>query len=269
MRAVDLFVSDVDGTLVKPDKTLTAASLEAAADLARAGVALSLISSRPPRGMAGLIARLHVAAPWAGFNGGVILDADGAVIVRHDLSAHLCGEVLELIEACGVDAWVFAGDDWLLVDPDADEVWRERRTVEFEPTVVTDLRQRLTAVGKIVAVSDDARRLDACQTRAEAALAGRVSIGRSQTYYLDFSHPKAAKGEAVRVIAERAGVALARTAVIGDMENDLSMFAVAGLAIAMGQAPEAVKRAANKVTTSNSDDGFAAAVRDVILAEAR
>jgi Cof subfamily protein (haloacid dehalogenase superfamily) len=265
MRPIELFVSDVDGTLVTPDKVLTSAAKAAAADLARAGLPLSLISSRPPRGMAALVSALNVTAPWAGFNGGVILDGAGRVIGRHEIQSELCEEILDLVGSCGVDAWVFSDEDWLLTNAEGPEVWRERRTVGFEPTICDDLRRRVTGVGKLVAVCDQADRLDACQARATAQLTGRVSICRSQSYYLDFSHLAATKGQAVRVIAEHAGVALDRTAVIGDMDNDLSMFAVAGLAIAMGQAPEAVKRAAAEVTASNSDDGFAAAVRDFIL----
>jgi len=55
--------------------------------------------------------------------------------------------------------------------------------------------------------------------------------------------------------------------VIGDMPNDLPMFARAGLSIAMGQAPEAVKAAADVVTASNEEDGVAAAIDRVLSGE--
>jgi hypothetical protein len=268
MSPVRLLVSDVDGTLVTPDKSLTPAAIEAAEALRRAGVAFCLVSSRPARGMASLIAALGVRAPCAAFNGGRLFEPDGRVIESHPLDPALAAEALDLIASARAGAWVFSGDDWFLTDDQGDEVWRERRTVGFEPIKLVDLSAAGPPIGKIVGVSDDPQRLDACQAQAIQAFAGRASVGRSQSYYLDFTHPAATKGRAVTLLAQRLGIPLAQTAVIGDMDNDLSMFEVAGFCVAMGQGPERVRAAADAVTASNSDDGFAAAVRDLILPRA-
>ena len=53
-------------------------------------------------------------------------------------------------------------------------------------------------------------------------------------------------------------------AAIGDMSNDLAMLEIAGFSIAMGNAPDVVKRATDTVTASNADEGFAKAVRDLL-----
>jgi len=269
MTAVTLVVSDVDGTLVTPDKTLTQAAVEAAGALSRAGVGLSLVSARPPRGMAKLIEALSISLPCAGFNGGVIFEPGGAMIEARWLAPAVAGAILELLARAGVCAWVFAGEDWFLTDAQGPEVWRERRTIDFEPTVTADLRAVPGPIGKIVGVSDDHAQLDACEALARETLGGAASIERSQSYYLDFAHPEASKGLAVTAIARRTEVSLAGVAVIGDMYNDLSMFAVAGLPIAMGQAPAPVRAAAREVTASNREDGFAAAIERFILPAAR
>ena len=52
---------------------------------------------------------------------------------------------------------------------------------------------------------------------------------------------------------------------MGDMANDVLMFALSGLSIAMGQADEEVKRAARRVTTSNAEEGFAEAIERYVL----
>jgi hydroxymethylpyrimidine pyrophosphatase-like HAD family hydrolase len=54
-------------------------------------------------------------------------------------------------------------------------------------------------------------------------------------------------------------------ATIGDMPNDVLMFAHSGLSIAMGNTSHAVQRAARRVTTTNQDEGFANAVERFIL----
>jgi Cof subfamily protein (haloacid dehalogenase superfamily) len=260
----DLLISDVDGTLVTSDKVLTPAAIAAADRLEAAGIGLTLISSRPPRGMMHVVGPMKVRLPFAAFNGGAIVAPDGAVLALHALAFEHAAQVIEILEAGGVDAWVFAGDDWLLKNRDHPNVSRERRTVNFDPTVVGDFAGVDAPIGKIVGVSNDYARLDACEAAAREALAGVASVARSQKYYLDISSLAATKGQGVTRLCERIGAPLARTAVIGDMDNDVSMFDVAGLAIAMGQAPDAVKVRAQRLTRSNAEDGFAAAVGDLV-----
>ncbi len=265
---IRLLVSDVDGTLVPPDKALTARTIEAAARLAAAGIGFTLISSRPPRGMQYLIEPLAIDLPYAAFNGGAIAGPGGETLEAHPLSEPIARRAIALLEAGGVDAWVFAGDAWLLRDPAGHNVDRERRTVRFDPTPVADFDTLPGAIGKIVGVSSDPGRLDACEDRVRASLGDDASISRSQAYYLDISSPRATKGQGLTAICQRIGVPLSETAVIGDMFNDVSMFEVAGLAVCMGQSPDAVKAAAGFVTGPNTHDGFAEAVERIILPRA-
>jgi hydroxymethylpyrimidine pyrophosphatase-like HAD family hydrolase len=65
-------------------------------------------------------------------------------------------------------------------------------------------------------------------------------------------------------MAKRRGMSTDAVATIGDMQNDLAMFAKSGMSIAMGNATEDVKKRATHVTTSNEDEGFAGAI-DLIL----
>jgi Cof subfamily protein (haloacid dehalogenase superfamily) len=260
-----LFVSDVDGTLVTPDKSLTPGALAAARDLHAAGVPFTLVSSRPPRGMASVIAATGVTLPFAAFNGGSLVGPDFKLIEAHRLSAAVAARTLAMLEAQKIEAFVFADDAWLLRDPHGQKVGRERHTVGFDPTVVTGFDAVIARIDKIVGVSDDPAPLDLAEAALRAALGGAANIERSQPYYLDVTHPRANKGDAVRTLAERLGFALADTVVLGDMTNDIAMFRVAGFAIAMGQAPPAVQAAAQAITGPNTEDGFAEAVRTLVL----
>ena len=259
-----LFISDVDGTLVTPDKRLTPATLEAAGELRAAAAPFTVVSSRPPRGMAPIAAALRLVLPFAAFNGASLVGPDLELIEALRLAPDAAAAALALIEP-RVEAFVFAGDAWLVRDPQGTKVERERRTVGFEPTVVSGFAAVIDRIDKIVAVSDDVSALDRIEAELRARLGALVNIERSQPYYVDVTHPLANKGAAVRRLAARLGVDLGRTIVLGDMTNDIAMFRVAGFAIAMGQAPDAVKAAAQAVTRSNTEDGFAVAVRALVL----
>jgi Cof subfamily protein (haloacid dehalogenase superfamily) len=260
-----LFVSDIDGTLVTPDKQLTAASVQAVADLRVGDIPFSVVSSRPPRGMTAIVARLGVTVPFAAFNGGSLVSPAGTVIQAHRLPAGVAASALEFMAQSGVKPWVFADDAWFLLDPDGPQTGRERYTVGFDPTVVTGFAEMIGRIDKIVAPAEDPALLDRVEATLRGALGETANVERSQSYYLDVTHPLANKGEAVRAIAAHVGVDLDRTVVIGDMTNDLAMFRVAGFAIAMGQSPEPVKAEADAVTAANTEDGFAKAVAELVL----
>jgi Cof subfamily protein (haloacid dehalogenase superfamily) len=265
---VRLLVSDVDGTLVTSDKRLTAASVAAATSLRDAGVALALVSSRPPRGIAGLVQQLGLRTPVAGFNGGVLLDSAGQVLEERLIPKLAVRAALVAFDRRGIDAWVFADGEWLLRGLDGPYVPLEQRTIGFAPRVVADFAPYLARAGKLVGASPDPALLAECEAELQAALEGLATVHRSQTYYLDVTHPQAHKGHALLALARLCGVPPEEVACIGDMANDLPMFDVAGLAIAMGNAPPAVRAHAAAVTLANDADGFAAAVRDFILPHA-
>jgi Cof subfamily protein (haloacid dehalogenase superfamily) len=258
-------VSDVDGTLVRSDKTLAPRTVEVVEELRRAGIKFAVVSSRPPRGMAAVIDRLAVTAPIAGFNGGVVASPDLSIIASHLIAPDAAKHAVEAIEASGANAWVFSGQDWFIRDRNGPRVALEQRTVGFGPVVVDDFTAPIATAAKIVAVSDDFALLTKLQNEVRDLLSGRANIVRSQAYYLDFTHPLANKGHAVLEIADRLAISPANIAVIGDGENDIDMFSEAGLSIAMGNADHEVQQAADFVTGRNDDDGAAAAMEWFVL----
>ena len=262
---ISTLVSDVDGTLVTDDKVLTVRARAAVAKLHACDINFAIISSRPLRGLNMLLRPLEIMTPVCGFNGGVIATRDLTVITEHLLSPEAARRAVSLLDTYDVQVWVFSGQDWLVRDCDEPYVRFEERTVGFQPTVVDNFGQRLDAANKIVGVSREFEVLAQRERDVRAALADHATVARSQSYYLDITHPLANKGVALSEIARLLGVHLAEIAVIGDGYNDVAMFERSGLSIAMGNASPAVQRAADFVTDSNCDDGFANAVERFIL----
>jgi Cof subfamily protein (haloacid dehalogenase superfamily) len=258
-------ISDVDGTLVTNDKILTARSQAAVAKLRASGKVFSVISSRPPRGLRMVLEPLVITHPIGGFNGGVIATPDLVIIAEHLLSPQVARRAVDMLNAHGAQVWIFSGDDWLVRHSDAPYVGLEERTVRFGPTTVEDFGPALNTAAKIVGVSPDFELLAQCERDVRAVLGDRASVVRSQPYYLDITHPLANKGAALSEIANLLGISLAEIAAIGDGGNDVAMFERSGLSIAMGNASPEVQRAADFVTESNSEDGFARAIERLIL----
>jgi hypothetical protein len=153
--------------------------------------------------------------------------------------------------------------------PAGPHVAREAWTVKFEPKVMTDGVNGLTDnVAKLVGVSDDTDAVERATSAVRDEFGDHVTAAQSQPYYLDVTHPDANKGFVAQYLAKRYGLEESEIATMGDMPNDILMFAHSGLSIAMGNADPQVKKAARRVTASNEDDGFAKAVERFVLPSA-
>ena len=262
--SIGLLVSDIDGTIVRHDKSLAPATIGAVERLRAAGVPTTLISARPPSGILPIAKALGLDGPVAAFNGGTLIAADGSVSEAHRMPEHVARDVLAMGLDAGVDPWMFADGRWMILNPDNAHVDREKKSSAQEPVVVDDLAPWLYRTDKLVLVSDDAPKLHALAERS-AHHRDRATVAQSQTYYLDVTALEGNKGSGIEALARAYGVPLDRVAAIGDMPNDLPMLTRAGIAIAMGQAPDAVKQAAHDVTTSNEEDGVAHAIDTLLL----
>jgi hypothetical protein len=262
--SIRLLLSDVDGTLVRSDKSLSPRTIDAVHALHDAGVHFAVTSGRPPRGMEMLVEPLSLEAPLAGFNGGLVVEPGMDVLEEHTVPGVVVPQALEILERFELSIWMYRGADWLVRDPDGPHVEHEAHTVHFEPTVV-DAFDETDGVAKLVGVSDDHDAVAAAAATARAELGEHVSAWRSQSYYLDITHPLANKGAVAQFLSRRYELAVGEIATIGDMPNDVLMFAHSGLSIAMGNANGDVQKAARRVTTTNDEDGFAHAVEEFVL----
>jgi len=264
-KKISLLLSDVDGTLVTHDKVLTDRSVKAVRQLNDAGVKFAITSGRPPKGMQMLINPLHLTTPIAGFNGGTFVLPDHTMLEEKTLSKTAVQKTIEIILKYDLDLWLYSGNDWYVRTREAPHVDREAFTVQFEPIVVPDFQDFHTEVTKVVGVSDQFDKVEQCETELQNALGASASATRSQPYYVDVTNPDANKGGVLKMLSKYLAIDPSEIATIGDGPNDVLMFKLAGMSIAMGNAYDTVKHSATHVTDSNDEEGFAKAVERFIL----
>jgi Cof subfamily protein (haloacid dehalogenase superfamily) len=264
---ISLLLADVDGTLVTEEKVLTERTQAAVRRLHEAGILFAITSGRPPRGMAMLIQPLALKTPIAGFNGGVYVKPDLSISSERTLTPKSARRAFDLIRDEGLDAWVYAGNDWFIHNPAAPHVEREAWTVKFRPTVAGNFGDALNRAAKIVGVSDDYDLVQRCESDLRKELGAEASAARSQPYYVDVTHPEANKGAVVDHLSGELKIPADRIATIGDSPNDVLMFRRSGFSIAMGNASDEVKRQAHAVTDSYKEEGFAKAVERFVLGD--
>lgn len=244
---IKMIVTDLDGTLLRADKTVSA-DTETVLNRCRAqGIKLVFATARPIRAVRGLNLPLN-------FDAGVY--HNGAVIHIGNVAPLLCGiappqanRLLQIIFQWNREAKVFVEyQDRALSNFDAAAVWRG--TV-YEKT---DYAQPIDAtVDKIIVVEGDSAQQEALR----AKLPADVCLIPSKGSVWILMHRDAVKEKAVARVAAAFQIPLAEITAFGDDENDLEMLRICGAGVAMENAPLKVKAAANHVCGNNHADGLA------------
>jgi Cof subfamily protein (haloacid dehalogenase superfamily) len=264
MTRIKLVVSDVDGTLLTKDKTLTDGAGNAVRALREAGIGFTIVSSRPTIGMGFLVEPLAITLPIGAFNGSSIVDGQLKPIEQHLIAPNVAQRAIDLLNQFGVDIWLFTNERWYTRNPDGEYVPHEKRAIKHDPTIITDFTPHLAGACKIVGASSDAALLARCEATMQQVLGVEATAVRSQTYYLDITPAGHDKGTFVAAMAKRLGISTDAVATLGDMQNDLAMFANSGVSFAMGNAADDIKKHATHVTDSNERDGFARAIETIL-----
>jgi Cof subfamily protein (haloacid dehalogenase superfamily) len=198
-------------------------------------------------------------------NGALVVDREMRVLEERTIEREVVAPVIELLSAHGLAVWAYQGSQWFVSDENGPHIEREARSCDCRPTRLGDFSTLTNGITKVVGVSDDAEASAAASAAMRDEFAQRVTATSSQSFFLDVTHPDANKGRVVRFLAAHYGVATDEIMTIGDMHNDVSMFAESGLSVAMGNANDTVRAAASTVTRSNDDEGFAYAIEHFVL----
>ena len=263
---------DVDGTLLNRRSELTGRTASALGALADAGVITALATGRPwPQAQAVLRGAPGVSYAVC-LNGAVVMDAVAGEQIAERAMTHF-----EAIEAAEIARKLVPEIRLGLDLADGRHVWEH----DFAPDMPIDLLADISVarVDDAVAAVDGpaltwlvhAPGIDTLALIDE--LAPEMPLGTEiRPSGLDMAEIAAAgvnKAAGLDVICQRYGIDAADTIAFGDGLNDIDMMRWAGRAVAMSNAPEAVRSAAGRVAPSNDDDGVAVVVEAILAGEGR
>ncbi len=257
-------VCDVDGTLIGPSATASDEVVTAVARAQQSGIRVGFATGRMRRAVEPLWQQLRARGPHVLHNGAEVR-ADGTTIAAWTLTPAQVDGLLAI--AAGRD------DTYVEIYTEADYLvsrWDERARAHWDilghaPAGTVSRAEDMggAAVLKATFALFDLTAVDDLEAavRALGVQPGTAGSPRTpQLAYVNVTHPDADKGRALRRAAEHLGVSLGHTVAVGDATNDLSMLAVAGTAIAMGQAPAAVRAAAHLIVPDVDAHGVATAL---------
>jgi len=256
-------VADVDGTLLAGGSTATPPVAEAVAEAQAAGLKVGFATGRLPVGVRALEGQLRPAGPHIVHNGAQVHVAGRAVRtwpIDRDATARL----VELCLRERLYAEFFTEEGFLATDrrEEARPTWEQ---ISGEPDgLVTEVDLDAVDVIKATVVAFVPDELPVILAGAERlGLVGEAAPSPlvPGASFVNVNRPGVDKGSALRAAAEELGIGLEDVVAVGDGPNDVSMLAVAGTAVAMGQAPAEVREVAHVVVPEVEADGVAHALR--------
>jgi Cof subfamily protein (haloacid dehalogenase superfamily) len=264
-----LLVVDIDGTLVGSQGSVSAEDKEALAAAQRAGVKVCLSTGRTSQGCRWIVDELSLDGYHIFFDGALVSEADRALYVE-PLGGEVVKEVVEFVRKHDIYLELYSAKDYFVEWENwATEI--HRSYFKLEPRVVdfTELGggEKFIKGGLITRDAEEVAKAKSFRNRFDRSL--RFSLARSPAYpgveFINVLAPEVSKGKALTALASHLGVSLSEVMAIGDGTNDISLLSIAGLAVAMGNAPDEVKSVAHRVTEEVGRSGVAAAVNKFLL----
>jgi len=263
--AYRLIASDMDGTLLTSDKRITPVVEEAVRRCRTAGAVFCLASGRPLCGLKRYIDQLGLDTPVITCNGAVIMRPDGEVLYRHPMEPEAAREVIAFAKRFDVTFCVWS-QERLFVNREDERTRHYKAHIPVEEMTVTNDWEPVISDGidKIL-WHDEADRVLEFQRILDSEMESAVNYFTSNPRFLEFVDNRASKATALRHLAMLYSMSPGEMIAVGDGFNDLDMLSTVGMGVAMGNAPEEIKRRCGWTAPTNDEDGVAAVIERFIL----
>jgi Cof subfamily protein (haloacid dehalogenase superfamily) len=269
-----LIAMDMDGTLLNNNKEVSERSKQSLRKASELGVKLVICTGRIFASARYYAKLIGAKAPIVASNGAYIREKDrNEVVYEKALPSEIVHKLVDLIKSYDLYPQLFTVDtiytEKLVYFSKNYSKWNE--TLPEEDRIKVEVVKDIKAVieennGKIlksVVMGDDGDKISRLKKEIKEKL--NVTAISSMDNNIEIMAPDISKGNAVNVLADYYGVLPEEVICVGDNENDLSMIEYAGLGVAMGNATEELKLAADYITDTNENDGVAKVIERFIL----
>ncbi len=260
-----LLAVDIDGTLINNRREITPKTKEKVHLAISKGVVFTICSGRPVQGVRMITDQLGVDIPVISYNGAMVVTGIGKKVIY---SCSMRKEDVLEIERLGnernttIAVW---SENKLYVNRLDARAKKYSMISGTEPIPYDDIEKLSERGISKVLWYDEVEKIREYEKQLKGVLSSTVNFHTSQPIFLEFVDQKVSKAIALEKMGEYYGIQQEKIIAVGDGFNDLSMIEYAGLGVAMGNAPEGVKQAADYITQTNEKDGVAYVIDQFIL----
>ncbi len=267
-----LFFTDLDGTLLTDDKTISPKTMAAIEQYIAAGNIFVISSGRPLNSIRDVMKftglDCYSNLMLICYNGSLIYDcAQDKALLDLRLKKEDALHIIDTAEEMGIHCQTYSSRNVVCRrhDPEIDFYINETRmTPLFDETILNSLD--IEPYKALAIALDDRKKLCELDKKLSPWMAGKIITVYSNENYLEFVDYRSGKGNAVKNVCEIFDIPVSEAYAAGDANNDFSMLQAAGNSIAMKNGSDEVKAIASIITAEdNNHDGLA----DILLRLAR
>lgn len=265
----ELLVLDIDGTLTNSKKEITPKTKEVLLRIQKAGKRIVIASGRPTAGILALADELHLDE-YNGFilafNGGRIINyTTGEIVYNRTIPLELVPDIYESAKELGTGILTYTESEIVLGNAPDKYSRLESDICKIPMRKVDDFVKFIDfPINKFLMTGEPELILKA-QTVMREKFGWVLNVFRSEPFYLEIVPQSIDKANSLAKLLEHLGMKREQMICCGDGFNDRSMIQFAGLGVAMENAQEEVKAAADYITSSNDRDGIVEVVEKFIL----
>jgi Cof subfamily protein (haloacid dehalogenase superfamily) len=264
MGGIRLVACDLDGTLLRPDETVSDRTRAALASARDAGITVVLVSGRPPRSLGPIAERIGVGGIAICANGAVVWDLDSGTMVDHTpLAAELATRLVHALRRA-IPGALFAVE--LERGFGREAGWSDDLAAARPDVLEADALELITGPVTKLLVRHPTMAFPEVAERARAAVGDDAVVTWAGLRLVEISAAGVTKAFALERLCHRLGIAAAEVVAVGDMPNDLAMLDWAGTGVAVANAVPEVLDAADEVTAANTEDGVALLLERILAA---
>lgn len=256
---------DIDGTLLDSGHNISPDTKRLLNRLEKRGVPVILCSARYPDGVEFVVRQAELCSPIVCYGGALILDEDRSILSDTGIGIQTAVRFKRFVDERFPEliTSTYLYNVWLVDDAGNPTIQREADIIQCRPLAgkLETASQAMDHVHKLLCMGPPARVSEL--QRAAAPLFQEVELLGSGATYLEILPKGVSKRAAMETLQAHYGLGREAAVACGDHFVDLEMLRYAGLGIAMGNAPEEVKAAADRVTASNDEEGVYIALKNL------
>ena len=264
-----LIALDMDGTLLREDKSVSERTKKAIADAKAKGVTVVIATGRPIDGVTRYLEELDMLGEndyVLSYNGGLVLKTKSREVVsKTALTGADLHYLHNLSKELGVNIHAFSEVHGLITPKNSKytEVEANINGIKIAINDYSDIEDDHSII-KVMMI-DEPEVLQKAIDNLPKEVYEKYTVVRSAPFFLEFLNKKVNKGTGVELLAKHLNIKQEEIMTFGDAGNDLDMIVYAGMGVAMANAFDEVKEAANYITDSNENDGVAKAIEKFVL----
>ncbi|MDF2802971.1 MAG: HAD-superfamily hydrolase, subfamily [Anaerocolumna sp.] len=267
--AYEILVLDIDGTLTNSNKDISPKTLDAIMSIQERKHTVVLASGRPTPGITALADKLrlsHYGGYILSYNGAKIINCKtGEVIYEKVLPADIIPSLHAAAIQHNVGIISYEGDH-VITDMDIDEYMMKEAKINSIPIkAIKDFPNYITFPVNKCLITGHGDKLAEIEPKMKEQFGDRINIYRSEPFFLELMPHNIDKANSLKELLKYLNLTNEQMISCGDGYNDLSMIEYAGMGVAMANAQEIVKKAANYITFSNDEDGVAHVIEEFMF----